>query len=115
MTNLFKALERTYEYAIAEMDEYGDIQDYAFTDTYHEALACAALIDGNSMIELWVNFGNDDIGLSRNFGNDDIGLSRNFGNDDIGLSRRDMYEIVHGALQGEYPKHVEKHFEKTRA
>jgi len=88
-----KSIERTYEYAIAEMDEHGDIQDYAFTDTYHEALGCAALIDGNSMIELWVNFGNDD----------------------IGLSRRDMYEIVHGALQGEYPKHVEKHFEKTRA
>tara|TARA_R110000803_G_C11746013_1_gene291781 strand:- start:45 stop:338 length:294 start_codon:yes stop_codon:yes gene_type:complete len=87
-----KSIERTYEYAIAEVDEYGDTQDYAFTDTYHEALGCAALIDGNSMIELWVNFGNDD----------------------SGLIKRDTYEIVHGALQGEYPKHVEKHFEKTR-
>ncbi len=87
-----KPLERTYEYAVAEMDEHGDIQDYAFTDTYNEALGSAALIDGNSMIELWVNVGNDE----------------------QGLVNRDMYEIFDGALRGDYPKHVEKHFEKTR-
>tara|TARA_R110000823_G_scaffold73246_3_gene168831 strand:+ start:1241 stop:1534 length:294 start_codon:yes stop_codon:yes gene_type:complete len=85
-------IERSYEYAIADMDEYGDIHNYDFADTYREALGCADFIDGNWMIELWVNFGNSE----------------------IGLSNRNYYEIVDGMLQGEYPKHVEKHFEKTR-
>ena len=87
-----KPLERTYEYAIAELDEHGDIQDYDFANTYHDALGCAARIDGRTMIEIWVNVGNDD----------------------VGLVNRDMYPIVHGALQGDYPKHVEKYFAKTR-
>lgn len=87
-----KPLERTYEYAIGETDEHGDIQHWDFRDTYYDALECAVSMGARTIIEIWVNVGNDE----------------------QGLVDRDMYPIVHGALQGDYPKHVEKYFAKTR-
>ena len=86
-------LNRSYEYAVATMDEYGDIHDYDFAETYTEALKCAAHVDGNWMIELWVNVGNDE----------------------RGLVDRDMYEVIDGVLQGDFPRHVAKHFAMTAA
>mgnify|MGYP003109427747 CR=1 FL=1 len=85
-------LKRSYEYAVAEMDEYNDIHNYDFAETYSEALKCAADIDGNWMIELWANVGNEE----------------------RGLVDRDMYEVIDGILQGDFPKHVAKHFEQTK-
>jgi hypothetical protein len=86
-------LHRSYEYAVATMDEHGDIHNYDFVETYSEALKCAADIDGHWMIELWANVGNDE----------------------RGLVDRDMYEVIDGVLQGDFPRHVAKHFAMTAA
>ena len=86
-------LNRSYEYAVATMDEHGDIHNYDFEDTYSDALKCAAHIDGNWMIELWADLWNDE----------------------RGLVDREMYEVIDGVLQGDCPRHVAKHFAMTAA
>lgn len=86
-------LKRSFEYAVAFLDEHGDIQDYDFADTFSEALRIETTHPkGYTDIELWVNVGNDE----------------------RGLVNRDMYEIINGELQGDYPKYVAKHFAKTQ-